>query len=130
MLGSRYFHIVRRPGTFRLLVPTLIARIPDSIAATAIVVLVPVGDRLILHRGHRGRGVRHRHCDIGAAHWPGAASQMRDVRPMLVYLLAIKPRNDLLSTGQLPSSVSSRCSRQPSTASSVAAIEMSRSPLS
>ena len=44
------------------------------------------------------------------------------------YLLAIKPRNDLVSTGQLLSSVSLRCSRQPSTASSVAAIEMSRSP--
>ena len=39
MLGSRYIHILRRQGTVRLLVP-LIARIPDSIAATAIVVLV------------------------------------------------------------------------------------------
>ena len=40
MLGSRYIHILRRPGMVRLLAPTLIARIPDSIAATAIVVLV------------------------------------------------------------------------------------------
>jgi predicted MFS family arabinose efflux permease len=40
MLGTRYVHILRRPGTVRLLVPTLIARIPDGIAATAIVVLV------------------------------------------------------------------------------------------
>lgn len=38
--GSRYLRILRRPGTARLLVPTLAARIPDSIAATAIVILV------------------------------------------------------------------------------------------
>jgi predicted MFS family arabinose efflux permease len=40
MPGSQYRHVLRRPGTVRLLGPTLIARIPDSIAATAIVVLV------------------------------------------------------------------------------------------
>ncbi|HEY2266674.1 MAG TPA: MFS transporter, partial [Streptosporangiaceae bacterium] len=40
MLGTRYLRILRRPGTARLFLPTLIARIPDSIAATAIVVLV------------------------------------------------------------------------------------------
>ncbi|MFY9929245.1 MAG: MFS transporter [Streptosporangiaceae bacterium] len=40
MLGTRYVSILRRPGTARLFLPTLIARIPDSIAATAIVVLV------------------------------------------------------------------------------------------
>ncbi len=40
MLGTRYACILRRPGTARLFLPTLIARIPDSIAATAIVVLV------------------------------------------------------------------------------------------
>jgi predicted MFS family arabinose efflux permease len=36
----QYLHILRRPGTMRLLLPTLVGRIPDSIAATAIVVLV------------------------------------------------------------------------------------------
>jgi len=36
----QYLHILRRPGTARLLLPTLAARIPDSIAATAITVLV------------------------------------------------------------------------------------------
>ena len=40
MLGSCYLGVLRRPGTARLLTPTLVARIPDSIAATAIVVLV------------------------------------------------------------------------------------------
>ena len=40
MLGAHYIDILRRPGTARLFLPTLIARIPDSIAATAIVVLV------------------------------------------------------------------------------------------
>jgi predicted MFS family arabinose efflux permease len=40
MLGSRYLRVLRHPGTTRLLAPTLVARIPDSIAATAIVVLV------------------------------------------------------------------------------------------
>jgi predicted MFS family arabinose efflux permease len=40
VLGTRYVTILRRPGTARLFLPTLIARIPDSIAATAIVVLV------------------------------------------------------------------------------------------
>lgn len=40
MLGWRYLRILRRPATARLLVPALAARIPDSIAATAIVVLV------------------------------------------------------------------------------------------
>jgi predicted MFS family arabinose efflux permease len=40
VLGTRYVYILRRPGTARLFLPTLIARIPDSIAATAIVVLV------------------------------------------------------------------------------------------
>ena len=40
MLGSRYLRILRRPGTALLLVPTLAARIPDSIASTAIVILV------------------------------------------------------------------------------------------
>lgn len=39
MLGSRYLHVLRRPGAARLLGPALIARIPDAIAATAIVVL-------------------------------------------------------------------------------------------
>jgi predicted MFS family arabinose efflux permease len=38
--GTRYLSILRQPGTARLFLPTLIARIPDSIAATAIVVLV------------------------------------------------------------------------------------------
>jgi predicted MFS family arabinose efflux permease len=38
--GTRYLRILRRPGTARLFLSTLIARIPDSIAATAIVVLV------------------------------------------------------------------------------------------
>jgi MFS family permease len=37
--GSRYLSILRGPRTTRLLVPALVARIPDSIAATAIVVL-------------------------------------------------------------------------------------------
>jgi predicted MFS family arabinose efflux permease len=36
----RYLHIMRRPGATRLLLPALAARIPDSIAATAITVLV------------------------------------------------------------------------------------------
>lgn len=36
----QYLHILRLPGTTRLLLPTLVGRIPDSIAATAIVVLV------------------------------------------------------------------------------------------
>jgi MFS family permease len=36
----QYVLILRRPGSGRLLLPTLIGRIPDSIAATAIVVLV------------------------------------------------------------------------------------------
>lgn len=40
MPGSRYLHVLRCPGTARLLVPALVARIPDSIASTAIVVLV------------------------------------------------------------------------------------------
>ena len=40
MLGSGYIRILRRPGTARLLAPALVARIPDSIAATAIVILV------------------------------------------------------------------------------------------
>src|SRR5436190_20747486 len=40
MMGSRYLRILRRPGTARLLAPALVARIPDSIAATAIVVVV------------------------------------------------------------------------------------------
>jgi len=40
VLGTRYAGILRRPGTAQLFLPTLIARIPDSIAATAIVVLV------------------------------------------------------------------------------------------
>lgn len=40
MLGSQYLHVLRRPGAARLLAPTLIARIPDAIAATAIVVVV------------------------------------------------------------------------------------------
>lgn len=40
MLGARYLHVLRLPGTARLLLPTLIARIPDSIAATGIVILV------------------------------------------------------------------------------------------
>jgi hypothetical protein len=38
--GLRYVRILRRPGTVRLLGPALAARIPDSIAATAIVILV------------------------------------------------------------------------------------------
>lgn len=40
MLGSRYVQVLRYPGVVRLLTPTLIARIPDAIAATGIVVLV------------------------------------------------------------------------------------------
>jgi predicted MFS family arabinose efflux permease len=36
----QYLHILRRPRTARLLLPTLVGRIPDSIAGTAIVVLV------------------------------------------------------------------------------------------
>jgi predicted MFS family arabinose efflux permease len=40
MLGLAYLRILRRPATARLLAPALAARIPDSIAATAIVVLV------------------------------------------------------------------------------------------
>ena len=36
----RYLHILRTPRAGRLLLPTLVARIPDAIAATAIVVLV------------------------------------------------------------------------------------------
>ena len=39
MPGSRYLHVLRRPGAARLLPPTLIARIPDAIAGTAIVVV-------------------------------------------------------------------------------------------
>lgn len=40
MTQLRYLHIMRRPGATRLLLPALAARIPDSIAATAITVLV------------------------------------------------------------------------------------------
>ncbi len=40
MLELPYLPILRRPGTARLLLPALAARIPDSIAATAIVILV------------------------------------------------------------------------------------------
>lgn len=40
MLGSRYLPVLRRPGTARLLAPTLVARVPDAIAVTAIVVMV------------------------------------------------------------------------------------------
>jgi predicted MFS family arabinose efflux permease len=40
MLGSRFRQILRLPGTARLLLPALAGRIPDSIAATAIAVLV------------------------------------------------------------------------------------------
>lgn len=40
MIGSQYQHVLRQPGAARSLAPTLIARIPDAIAATAIVVLV------------------------------------------------------------------------------------------
>lgn len=39
MLGARYRHVLRLPGTTRLL-PALLARIPDSIAATGTVILV------------------------------------------------------------------------------------------
>ena len=39
MPGSRYLHVLRLPGAARLLPPTLIARIPDAIAGTAIVVV-------------------------------------------------------------------------------------------
>lgn len=40
MLGSQFTQILRRRGTVRLLLPALAGRIPDSIAATGIVVLV------------------------------------------------------------------------------------------
>lgn len=40
MSEPQYLVILRRPGAARLLLPTLVARIPDSIAATAIAVLV------------------------------------------------------------------------------------------
>lgn len=40
MPGSPFAHILRQRGIVRLLAPALVARIPDSIAATAIVVLV------------------------------------------------------------------------------------------
>ncbi len=40
MLGSRFAQILRRRGMVRLLLPALAGRIPDSIAATGIVVLV------------------------------------------------------------------------------------------
>ncbi|MFY9670674.1 MAG: MFS transporter, partial [Trebonia sp.] len=40
MPEPQYLLILRRPGAARLLLPTLVARIPDSIAATAIAVLV------------------------------------------------------------------------------------------
>ena len=40
MPEPQYLVILRRPGAARLLLPTLVARIPDSIAATAIAVLV------------------------------------------------------------------------------------------
>jgi predicted MFS family arabinose efflux permease len=40
MPGLPYLRVLRGPGTARLLGPALVARIPDSIAATAIVVLV------------------------------------------------------------------------------------------
>jgi predicted MFS family arabinose efflux permease len=40
MLGSRFIQILRVRGTIRLVLPALVARIPDSIAATGIVVLV------------------------------------------------------------------------------------------
>ncbi len=40
MPASGYLDVLRRPGTARLLAPTLVARIPDSIAAMAIVILV------------------------------------------------------------------------------------------
>jgi len=39
MLGSRYVHVLRRTGVTRLLAPTLVARIPDAIVGTAIVVV-------------------------------------------------------------------------------------------
>lgn len=39
MLGSRYLHILLRPRVARLLAPALVARIPDAIAVTAIVVV-------------------------------------------------------------------------------------------
>jgi predicted MFS family arabinose efflux permease len=39
VLGSRYLRVLRQPGAARLLAPTLIARIPDAIAGTAIVVV-------------------------------------------------------------------------------------------
>jgi len=40
MLGSRFAQIMRARGAARLLLPTLVARIPDSIASVSIVVLV------------------------------------------------------------------------------------------
>jgi MFS family permease len=40
VLGSRFVQIMRARGTTRLLLPTLVARIPDSIASIAIVILV------------------------------------------------------------------------------------------
>jgi predicted MFS family arabinose efflux permease len=40
MPGTRYLRVLRHPGATRLLAPALVARIPDSIAATAIVILV------------------------------------------------------------------------------------------
>ncbi len=40
VLGSRFVEILRLRGMVRLLLPALVARIPDSIAATGIVVLV------------------------------------------------------------------------------------------
>src|SRR5260370_12536057 len=40
VLGSRFVDIRRLRGMVRLLLPALVARIPDSIAATGIVVLV------------------------------------------------------------------------------------------
>src|SRR5260370_41346937 len=40
VLGSRFVEILRLRGMVRLLLPALVARLPDSIAATGIVVLV------------------------------------------------------------------------------------------
>ena len=40
VLGSRFTEILRQHGTLRLLLPALVARLPDSIAGTGIVVLV------------------------------------------------------------------------------------------
>jgi predicted MFS family arabinose efflux permease len=39
MPGSRYVHVLRRTGVARLVAPTLVARIPDAIAGTAIIVV-------------------------------------------------------------------------------------------